>query len=276
MDIIIDTETTGLNNGLVLDEVIQIGICDTDGTPLLNTLVKPTRAQPTDEVLALTGIDRAALDSAPTLHDIDAELSRILSQAETVWFYNAAFDMRVLLNSYYAAQILMPRFEYECAMERYAALYGQPHETRGYQSQKLTAALEQQGIPLLVAHDALTDAQMTAALMRRMRERTHNPLVTWGSAYDVELVSIEKRTARNGKPYASFKSAGGLVVNVFSESEQETIMRAWGYPLAGWLAKLNEGIVQPLSKPVGATVQPNVKGFIDLIEVTSEYTNGNS
>jgi DNA polymerase III epsilon subunit-like protein len=272
MDIIIDTETTGLNNGLILDEVIQIGACDTDGAPLLNTLVKPMKATPSDEVLKITGIDRAALQSAPTLLDIAADLYRLMT--DTVWFYNAAFDVRVLMNSYYAAGALMPHFYFDCAMVKYAALYGQPHEKHGVQSQKLTAALEQQGIPLLTAHDALADAQMTAALMQRMQQP--EPLVTWGMPYGVELVSIEKRIARNGKPYASFKSAGCLVVNVFGDSPQETMLFESNYPLAGWLARLDEGTAQPLSKPICAVVQPNARGFVDLIEVTSTYSNGNS
>ncbi len=269
MDIIIDTETTGTNQGLKLDEVIQMGACLDDGTPLMDMLIKPTRAEIDAEALSVTGIDPQAVLASPPFMDAANALSTLLLSAETVWFYNAPFDVRILLNSYWAAGLVMPTFNYRCLMQEYAASYGQPSEKHGWQSQKLTAACEQQGLPQRTAHNALADAQMTATLLRRMRQP--EPLVTFGQAYTVNLVSIEKRYDRYGKMYAMFKSAGGLTVNVFQVTGDGDLLEA-GYPLMGWLRQLADDVVQPLSTPIEAVVQPNAKGFLDIIEVVSEYT----
>lgn len=272
MTIFLDTETTGLNNGIQLDEVVQIGIVDAECKTLLNTLVKPTLATPTDEALAVCGITREALEAAPAFADIAPELTRILTDASLVLIYNAPFDVRVLLNSYWAAGLLMPVFEYQCVMQTYAALYGQPHETHGVRSQKLVSALEQQGLPLLTAHDARADAMMTAELRRIMLSDA--PLTKWGDAYNVDLVSIARAVTRYGDAYASFTSAGGLTVNVFTGSDAHAALMQNDYPVNAWLAKLAsqpDGHTQPLSKPIRARVKPNDKGFIDVLEVLSVY-----
>lgn len=272
MTIFLDTETTGLNNGIQLDEVVQIGIVDAECKTLLNTLVKPTLATPTDEALAVCGITREALETAPAFADIAPELTRILTDASLVLIYNAPFDVRVLMNSYWAAGLLMPVFEYQCVMQAYATAYGQPHETHGTRSQKLVSALEQQGLPLLSAHDALADAQMTASLWGALH--SDSPITKWGDAYGIELVSITRKVDRYGKAYASFTSAGGLTVNVFADSNPHAALAQNGYPVNAWLAKLSaqpDGTPQPLSKPIKARVKPNDKGFIDLIEVLSVY-----
>jgi DNA polymerase III epsilon subunit-like protein len=217
----------------------------------------------------VTGIDPQAVHASPPFIGVANALSTLLLSADTVWFYNAPFDVRILLNSYWAAGLVMPTFNYRCLMQEYAAAYGQPSEKYGWQSQKLTAACEQQGLPQRTAHNALADAQMTAALLRRMRQP--EPLVTFGQAYRVNLVSVEKLVARNGNPYASFRSAGGLTVNVFTGSEQESLLANEGYPMRGWLNRLADDVVQPLSTPIEVIVQPNAKGFMDIIEVVSEY-----
>ena len=56
-------------------------------------------------------------------------------------------------------------------MKAYAQFHGQfDLKRRTYSYQKLGEACRQQKIPVVQAHDALSDARMTLALLRKMAE----------------------------------------------------------------------------------------------------------
>lgn len=267
--VIFDLETTGLNTGAKLDEAVQFAACDYEGRELYSTLIRVTIDIDAD-ASKTHGIDAIKLmkADAPYFLQIEERISALLADAEAVAGYNVGYDIRVLMNAYHKARKLMPVFEVHDVMMQYAATYGEPDDRYGFKAQRLTAALEQQGLPLLDAHDALADAQMTAALLRHIDSAEH--VRRYGDALPLQLVSIERRTARNGKPYASFKSIGGAVVNVFSGSPIEGMFHDQQYPLAGWVNRLQEGAEQALSRPIEVSAQP-VNGFLEVKAVHSVY-----
>jgi DNA polymerase-3 subunit epsilon len=165
--VVLDTETTGLGSA---DEVVQIGIVDSKNRILLNTLIKPTRPVP-PMVVRIHGITNEKLEEASPFSDLYVTLSALLA-GRTVIAYNVDFDWRMLVQS--ARVYGLPPFRTgnrECAMKAYAQFHGQfDLKRRTYSYQKLGEACRQQKIPVVQAHDALSDARMTLALLRKMAE----------------------------------------------------------------------------------------------------------
>lgn len=156
--VVLDTETTGLGRDA---EICQIAIIDLTGAELLNTLVKPRRPIPRD-ASAIHRITDAMVVNAPTFAQIAVELRGILSGMTCV-IYNASYDTRLLEQSAAACGIAyeIPIFgaDYTCAMEEYAAWYGEWSEWHGnYRFQKLPGG----------DHSALGDALACLNLLRTM------------------------------------------------------------------------------------------------------------
>ena len=157
---ILDTETTGLGPTA---QAIQIAILGPNGTPLLDTLVRPIGRIPRDAT-AIHGITDAMVESAPSFLDIYPTL-RDLVEGKTVIAYNAPFDERILRQTadLHRAQVL--RAEWECAMRQYARFVGR-WSTRagGYAWQPLPRGPEYPG----AKHQAIDDCQATLAVIRKM------------------------------------------------------------------------------------------------------------
>jgi DNA polymerase-3 subunit epsilon len=160
--VFLDTETTGL---LDVDEVVEVAVLDTDGTVLLNTLVKPTRLIG-EGACQVHGINDADVEDAPTFAEIWPQLIEVLQDRQTV-IYNASFDMQKLRQSARAhglqiADSISLR-NVHCAMEMYASFWGDwddYHES--YRWQSLSDAAAQQGVKIpLDLHRARGDAELT-------------------------------------------------------------------------------------------------------------------
>lgn len=157
---IIDTETTGLDDGA---EVIQIAVVGPDGAVAMDTLVRPRRLIPPDAT-AIHGITNAMVTNAPLFEVIRGRLLDVLTD-KTVVAYNAAFDRRVLSQTARATDQLMPLLTWECAMERYAEFVGQRSPRRsGYVWQPLPRKAEYRGRK----HQAIDDCLATLDLIRLM------------------------------------------------------------------------------------------------------------
>ncbi len=160
--VILDTETTGIDGEA---EAVQISVISHRGEVLLNTLIRPTKPIPA-EATAINGITDAMVATAPTFPEIAAELYRVCHQKMVV-AYNAAFDNRILVQSANAYGMTPPvsniTHAWDCAMERYAAYYGDwsdYHES--YRWQKLPRGPQHQ------AHEAAGDCLATLDLIKRM------------------------------------------------------------------------------------------------------------
>lgn len=162
---VLDTETTGLGPA---DEIVQIAILDGGGAAVMNQLIKPTISIP-PVASAIHGIQDRDVDAAPSFKEIYIRLSALLA-GQVVIAYNMDFDWRMLEQT--ASRFHLPAMRVrkrDCAMKQYARFKGARHSNgRNYVWHKLGAAAAQEGLPVAQAHDALNDARMTLALIRKM------------------------------------------------------------------------------------------------------------
>jgi DNA polymerase III epsilon subunit-like protein len=159
----LDTETTGLD--AARDEVIEIGIVDDAGQPLLSSLVKPERATAWPNAERINGISPAMVAGAPALAELLPAI-RAATEGKRVVIYNAGFDVPFVPGlDQWAAEI-------RCAMLAFAEFAGEWSEDRGsYRWQKLAVAarhvcFEWPGD----AHRATADAQACRAVWRYLTE----------------------------------------------------------------------------------------------------------
>lgn len=165
----LDTETTGLGKR---DEIVQIAIVDQNGKKALNELIKPTIPIPS-EASRIHGIYDRKVEYAVSFEAIHDRLSEILTD-QVVIAYNMDFEWRMMQQSgakYGLSDIQMDK-KSGCVMKQYARYKGTAGRRREYKWHKLGNAIVQEGLEVLNAHDALDDARMTLALIRKMAEST--------------------------------------------------------------------------------------------------------
>lgn len=180
--VILDTETTGLDNQA---EICEISIIDASGAVLLDTLVKPVRPIPA-EAIAIHGITNDMVADAPMWAEIYQDVLALLA-GRCVVIYNAAYDLRLIARCTLRAGVdvssgldidgvarLLKGIEgnAQCAMLTYAEFYGDWDDYRGnYRWQRLTNAADQQGVVIEgKAHRALADCQLTLGVVRAMAQ----------------------------------------------------------------------------------------------------------
>lgn len=181
--IILDTETTGLNND---DEIIEICLIGLDGNILLNTLIKPTKPIP-EHASRIHGIYDKDVEDAPLWSDVYQDFINIIKDKE-VNIYNGDFDIEMINNTsdkYKLKNILhinymdkassyFNEFEYSnyhCVMLEYADIWGDFHEYYGNNRwQRLSDAAEQQSIDIsdLTTHRAYADCEITRRLLLKI------------------------------------------------------------------------------------------------------------
>lgn len=162
----LDTETTGLDGAA---EVIEICLLDTDGSPLVHTLVRPRRPIPPDAT-RIHGVTNEMVALAPTWPEIWPQVEEAL-RGRLVGIYNAEFDLRILRATHACYQMRWPSslFKSFCIMELYAQYYGQWNPRhRSYRWQSLAEAGRQCGLSLPNAHRAQADALLARALLEYM------------------------------------------------------------------------------------------------------------
>ncbi len=165
--LVLDTETTDLNNG----EICQIAIIDAAGTPLLNTFVKTRYSIPpaATRVHHITDTDVA---TAPTWGQLTDQIKSILTGRNLI-VYNAVYDRKMMHQS--AEKWELPKVEWKavcswrCAMLAFAEVYGDWNRYRhDWRWQSLATAAAYYDIPVIDAHSALGDCQMTLAVVQAM------------------------------------------------------------------------------------------------------------
>lgn len=166
--VVLDTETTGLDERA---EICQIAIIDSAGKVLLDTLVKPQNPIPS-QATRVHGITNAMVKDSPNFINV-AQAVWDACQGKTVIVYNADYDFRLLAQSEYACEPIAVSdwhtLKRECAMLKFAKLYGEWSDYRGdWKWQTLTTAARHYMLPVQGAHSALGDCQMTLALVKAM------------------------------------------------------------------------------------------------------------
>lgn len=166
--VVLDTETTGLKRG----EICQIAIIDSDGNPLLNTLVRTVNPIPTD-ASRIHHIYDSDVKEAPRWSDVQPLVVDIITH-QNVIVYNAQYDRKMLHQSDEANGL--DRTDYKqfsawwCAMEAFAVIYGDWNSYhRSYRWQPLYRAAQHYGLQFRDAHSALGDCLATLQVIKRMR-----------------------------------------------------------------------------------------------------------
>lgn len=175
MDIILDTETTGLKPEI--DELLQVSIIDTHGAVLLDEYIKPDRAQEWPEAMRINQITPEMVANARSIRDpyLHAKIQHILKNADKVIGYNVMFDIAFLS----AAGFDVPNNdELTDVMLDFAEIYGDWREDLGgYKWQKLTTAADYYGYEWPInAHNSLGDCLATLYVYQCM----HKKIVTNG------------------------------------------------------------------------------------------------
>jgi len=163
----IDTETTGTGRN---DTIVEICIIDSDGSVLVDSLVKPVGTI-SPGARAVHGITDQMVSEAPRWEAVWEQAERALT-GRTVGIYNADFDLRMLRQSHQMNWLRWSnpiKTDFFCIMKLYAQYYGEWNPRFGnYRWQSLDKAGVQCGIPLPNSHRAKDDTLLTRALLEFM------------------------------------------------------------------------------------------------------------
>lgn len=169
--VVIDTETTGLDNDA---EVCEIAAVDIYGNVLINTLVRPSVNMPQD-AMDIHGITDDDLVDAPSFSKVLPSL-HLSTVGRLLLSYNAQFDRRVLAQSCRGSDLFKSfgGAQWRCIMQLYAYWWGEYDFSRGaYRWQRLQTAAERHDLFRLekgAAHRALSDARLALTLLRFMAD----------------------------------------------------------------------------------------------------------
>jgi DNA polymerase III subunit epsilon len=165
--IILDTETTGLDHSA---EIIQLAIIDLQGEILLDTLIRPLKP-PGAGSIRIHGLTAEQLELAPPLPAMVNQIRPLLTNRPVI-IYNAAFDLRMLVQSLQAHNLAtdwIGPLRWDCLMELYAIYRGVRRRGDSYQWQPLPGG----------DHTALGDARATLRLLQLMAATSEQESKTW-------------------------------------------------------------------------------------------------
>lgn len=163
----LDTETTGFSN---FDQVINLALVDSNGTALIDTLIRPT--VPIDPgAEAIHGIRNEDIADAPGFNEIMINLIK-LTEGRRVLIYNADFDQRLLRQSLAACKLRKPAVmaKVSCVMLLYAQFFGEWNNYRqSYTWQSQAKAAKHLNIKLPAdLHRAAADAKLCREIVMAM------------------------------------------------------------------------------------------------------------
>jgi DNA polymerase III subunit epsilon len=172
---VLDTETTGLEYD---DEACSIAVLQGDGTPLLDTLIRPSKPIP-ESVVAIHHITDERVKDAPRFDEVYPRLLEAVGDKQ-VLIYNESFDLRIMNSSLHrcGSSLQVEWLEWTkvengllgtthlafsggvtCVMEQYARFYGEwsPY-FGGFRYQPLVGG----------DHSSLGDCQAVLTLLHRL------------------------------------------------------------------------------------------------------------
>ena len=166
-----DTETTGLKqtgkNLEQFDEIIQIGIVDSEGNTVFESLLNPVKRRISQEAKLVHGIELSMLKNAPTFDKILPILKDKISGKDVV-VYNAEFEQQMFIQTsakffkmgqFEGLDLKDFRFDMICAMKEYSKFIGEWNDHfQDYKYQKLPKA----------SHNVIGDCLATLELIKFM------------------------------------------------------------------------------------------------------------
>lgn len=167
-EIVIDTETTGLNADT--DELLQVSIIDSQGNTLFNSYIKPLFTENWDGAMAVNHITPEMVANAPNIIEVKQEINKIINSANVIVGYNTDFDLSFLS----AVGIENSKATVIDVMQDFADIYGEWSDKYGCNKwQKLTKCTEYYGYDWEndTAHDSLADCRATLYCYKKMKEQ---------------------------------------------------------------------------------------------------------
>jgi len=165
--VILDTETTGLHDG----EIVEIAIIDHLGNTLMDQRIKPHDGIP-PEAQRVHGISEADVMDCPHFEDVVFTIIGHLTGKDVI-VYNAVYDRKMLHCS--AEHAGIEKIDWKtfsnwiCAMNAFSPIYGEWNSYYGnYRWQRLSTAASYYGITVQNAHSALGDCLMTLGIVLAM------------------------------------------------------------------------------------------------------------
>lgn len=166
LPVYLDTETTGTGPGA---EIIEIAIIDSDGTLLLNSLVRP-KGMIEPGAMRIHGITQADLVNAPNWAEIWSQVENTLRNRK-IGVYNSEFDLRMLKQSNQRSWLnwTLPDNAFFCIMKLFARFLGEwDRQRNNFRLVSLDIAGKHCGILLPNSHRAQDDALLARALLHYM------------------------------------------------------------------------------------------------------------
>ena len=167
-EIVIDTETTGLNP--YDDELLQVSIIDGQGNTLFNSYIKPLYTDNWNKAMAVNNITPETVATAQNILEVKQKISRIINSAHTIIGFNVYFDLGFLSN----IGIKNENAAIVDVMEDFAYIYGEWSEQYGcHEWAGLTKCAEYYGYDwgTDIAHDSLADCRATLYCYKKMKEQ---------------------------------------------------------------------------------------------------------
>lgn len=159
--VVLDCETTGKDPHQGT-EICEITVLDTDGVPLLNSLVRPSQPIPDELTANVHGISSEMVKDAPTFREIYPQVARAI-EGQTLVVYNANYDVYLLDRLIIENGLDMPAFDQWCLMESYKT------HIKSERWVKLGVACGQQGVEQDGdAHRSLADTISTWRLLQKL------------------------------------------------------------------------------------------------------------
>lgn len=166
-EIVIDTETTGLNADT--DELLQVSIIDSQGNTLFNSYIKPLYTDNWNKAMAVNHITPEMVANAPNILEVKQEINRILNSANIIVGYSTNFDLSFLS----AVGIENSKATVIDVMQDFADIYGEWSDKYGCNKwQKLTKCATYYGYDWEndTAHDSLADCRATLYCYNKINE----------------------------------------------------------------------------------------------------------
>ncbi len=160
--IYLDSETTGLNDN---DEIIEIAIIDHEGSPKLESLIRPTIPIPLSST-NIHGISNLMVRQAPFWNSVWPQVNELLTD-RIICTYNSEFDRRMMQQSHRKFKLPWnPSHNFFDIMGLFSIFN---HEWdpihRSYRLIRLENAGNLLGIHLPNSHRALDDSRLARAVL---------------------------------------------------------------------------------------------------------------